>query len=181
LEPVESDAFLISPQKFPSNNQTKQKDKNKMTTKPTKAKLNKAAALIASSVDYKKYARGKYPCEPLRIAERLAEFCQATAEGRLFCIIHSVSSSGMSRNMSFFETAKMATPYSDGRKYCQLQFWELFKALGYAEGKEGFRIGGCGMDMVFATHYNVIHSARAFGLITEEQCKKLAQMTPTRF
>jgi len=154
-----------------------------MTTKPTPKKLTKAAALIAASVDYKKYARSeKYACEPLRIAERLTEFCKATAEGRMFCIIHSVSSSGMTRNMSFYETAKLNHPMIDGRKYCQLNFWSLFKALGYREAKgDGFAIGGCGMDMVFATHYNIIHSAARFGIITKEQCAKLSQMTPPHF
>jgi hypothetical protein len=153
-----------------------------MTTKPTPKKLTKAAALIAASVDYKKYARSeKYACEPLRIAERLAEFCKATAEGRMFCIIHSVSSSGMTRNMSFCETAKLQTPHNE-KKYCQLNFWSLFKALGYREAKgDGFAIGGCGMDMVFATHYNIIHSAARFGLITKKQCAKLSQMTPPHF
>ena len=148
----------------------------------TTKKLEKAAAAIAESTDYKKYVRGnKYAASPEAIAERLQEFCKATKEGRMVCVIHSVSSSGMSRNMSFHETARMGRTDRNGRKYRQLNFWAMFKALGYTEAKEGFRIGGCGMDMVFATHYNVIHSAASFGLITGAQCSTLAQMTPTRF
>ena len=147
--------------------------------KPTQKKIEKAALLIAASADYKAYARKQsYAAEPQRIAERLAEFVTATAEGRLFCVISSVSKSGMSRNMAFFETARV------GRgKYRQFNFWALFSALGYSavSNSDYFRIGGCGMNMVFATHYNVIHSAHAFGLITKEQCGKLSQMTPSYF
>ena len=157
---------------------------NTKTLTPKQTKIEKAAALIAASADYKKYAKAQfYAAEPLRIAERLAEFCKATAEGRLFCVIHSVSSSGMSRNMSFHETAKYGKKMNDGRQYGQFNFWALFSALGYqvVKDSDAFRIGGCGMNMVFNTHYNVIHSAHGFGLITKEQCSKLSQMTPSYF
>lgn len=152
--------------------------------KPSKTKIAKAAQLIAATPEYKKYAKSQsYPAEPLRIAERLAEFVTATAEGRMFCVISSVSASGMSRNMAFFETARYGNPTATGKRYGHFNFWALFKALGYTSAGETdfFRIGGCGMNMVFATHYNVIHSAEAFGLITYKQCAKLSQMTPSYF
>jgi hypothetical protein len=105
-------------------------------------------------------------------------FVKATKEGRMMCVIHSVSQSGMSRTMSFHECGK-------GRKiHGYFNFWALFKALGYREARnnrDAFIIGGCGMDMVFATHYNIINSLCQLGFISKAQCSNLEQMTPTAF
>lgn len=111
--------------------------------------------------------------------EDMSRFIQATKDGRIICIIHSVSSSGMSRTMSFHECVRYDKPLSDGRKFRYTQFWSLFKSLGHREGNDGFVISGCGMDMVFNTHYNVINVAKYSGIITAAECAKLEQMTPT--
>lgn len=116
----------------------------------------------------------------LSFLEDMERYLLATKEGRLLCIIHSVSSSGMSRTMSFHECAKYDEPLSDGRKFTYQAFRSLFKALGHREAKrEGFVIGGCGMDMIFSTHYNVINVAKHAGIITKAECSQLEQMTPT--
>jgi hypothetical protein len=62
------------------------------------------------------------------------------------------------------------------------QYTCFFKALGYSQAKnsDGFRINGCGMDMVFNTNYCIMHDLKRIGLITPEQCSKLAQETPTK-
>lgn len=129
---------------------------------------------IAKLLKKEKYATAE------SLAERMLDYVKAAREGRVICNIHSVSKSGMSRTMSFYEMAKLIHPQSDGRKYCLLNFWQLFRLLGYTPSRsgEGFSIGGCGMDMVFATNYNIIHRIHSLGGCTKEDCKDLAQRTP---
>ena len=103
-------------------------------------------------------------------------YIKASKENRIMCNIESVSKSGMSRTMSFFEMTK--NKYT--KEYGVLNFWSLYKALGYtsARNSDGFLINRCGMDMVFATHYNVIHDLKYLGFINDATCKVLSQKTP---
>jgi len=104
------------------------------------------------------------------------DYINAIKTGRMLSIIEHVSSSGMSRIIKFhsFQGGK-------GRGYYR-QYSCLFIALGYkqAKGYEGFRINGCGMDMVFHTNYSIIHNLKRLGLINNEQCSHLAQQTPVK-
>ena len=111
----------------------------------------------------------------IRNAERYIKACK---ENRIFCVIHSVSKSGMSRKLSFYES----TFNEDGRGGF-LNFSALFVALGYSDrNKDGkFTVNGCGMDMVFHTNYSIIHSLYSLGMMTIEECEILAQNTPTKF
>ena len=111
----------------------------------------------------------------IRNAERYIKACK---ENRIFCIIHSVSKSGMSRKLSF----KEANFNNEGKGYF-LNFTALFTALGYSErNKDGkFTVNGCGMDMVFHTNYSIIHNLYNLGMLTKEECDTLAQNTPTKF
>lgn len=124
--------------------------------------------------------------EPDHLAEHLQRYCKAVKQGRLFCIIHSVSSSGMNRNMSFHECAPYGYKLNNGQTHGFMNFWSMFKALGYTQARkryesDSFTVGGCGMDMVFATNYNVIHECQSLGVITKTECAKLAQMTPCTY
>lgn len=113
--------------------------------------------------------------EFLQNAERYIKACK---QRRIFCIIHSVSKSGMSRKLSFNE----AQVNQDGN--CNfLNFTALFTALGYSDrNKNGeFTVNGCGMDMVFHTNYSIIHNLYNLGILTKKECERLAQNTPTRF
>lgn len=101
-------------------------------------------------------------------------YINAIAENRMFCVIHSVSSSGMNRNLSF-----LSFNVADNRGSLR-NYHTLFELLGYKEGKEGFKISGCGMDMVFATNYNNIRDFERLGMISKEDSKRLQQMTPNR-
>ena len=102
----------------------------------------------------------------------LASYIKAIKQRRMFCVIDSVSSSGMSRNIHF---------HSFEKKYFR-QYWTLFKVLGYTETKNNsFRIGGCGMDMIFYTNYNNIHTLYHLGFIDKKTCDSLSQMTPCTF
>ena len=104
-------------------------------------------------------------------------YIKAIKSGRMLCIIESVSTSGMSRVIKFnsCEFHKERCNYR--------QYWSLFKTLGYREAKnsrDGFRINGCGMDMVFNTNYNIMHDFKNLGIITKEECAHLAQQTPVK-
>jgi len=104
-------------------------------------------------------------------------YIEAIRTGRMVCVIKSVSKSGMSRVLSF-HSCEIEEPRAWYRQYnC------LFIALGYKENrnKEGFTISGCGMDMIFATNYNIIHRLTSLGLLDKGDCDTLAQMTPTNF
>ena len=99
-------------------------------------------------------------------------YIKACKEHRLICSIGSVSSSGMSRTMKFLEM-----PKNGGYL---MNFFNLFEITGHHKVKDSdyFRITGCGMDMVFATNYNLIHEFYWLGFITKKTCDKLAQQTP---
>lgn len=104
-------------------------------------------------------------------------YINAINEGRMFCVIYRISSSGMSRNLSF---QSCETDANNGG-YWFSNYNCLFKSLGYKEAKEGFRIGGCGVNMIFDTNYSIIHDLKRIGLIDKESCDILAQKTPTTF
>lgn len=102
-------------------------------------------------------------------------YIQSVKQNRMMCNIHSVSRSGMSRNLRFFEM--------DGNKkegYRIYTFYAFFLSLGFKKvnDNDAFRIYGCGMDMVFHTNYTIIHELHHLGFLSKKQCAKLAQKTP---
>jgi hypothetical protein len=105
-------------------------------------------------------------------------YINAINERRMCNVIKSVSSSGMSRVLKFqsFEIYK-EKDNQNGKGYFR-NYYTLFKQLGYQETKEGFRVNGCGMDMIFHTNYSIIHDLHRLGFINEADCRKLAQLTP---
>ncbi len=110
--------------------------------------------------------------------EQAKRYISATKEGRMLCIIESVSSSGMSRKLRFLSVEQNKT---GKKRYNYCNFWSLFKHLGYSEARndrQNFTIHGCGMDMVFNTHYNIIHKLHRLGFINRKECDKLAQDKP---
>lgn len=104
-------------------------------------------------------------------------YVEAIRTGRMICIVKSVSKSGMSRVLSF-HSCEVGNERAWYRQYnC------FFIALGYKESrsKEGFTVSGCGMDMTFATNYNIIHRLTSLDLLDKSECESMAQMTPTNF
>lgn len=103
-------------------------------------------------------------------------YIKAIKEGRMLCVIPSVSNSGMSRQIKFLECSKGKTQYH------YYNFFGLFTSLGFRKaGKYGdcVSVSGCGMDMIFATNYEIIHMLHRLGFISRVQCENLAQQTPT--
>lgn len=105
------------------------------------------------------------------------KYILAIKERRMLCNIKSVSSSGMSRVLAFHSCEKS----SQKNQFWYRQYNCLFICLGYSEKNNGFNISGCGMDMIFATNYNVIHSFKRMGIINDKECSFLAQQTPVNF
>lgn len=101
------------------------------------------------------------------------DYIKAINERSMLCVIKSVAKSGMSRVLAFHS-------YQGG--YYR-QYNNLFTVLGFKESasRNGFRISGCGMDMVFHTNYIIMHKLCSLGYITKEECDVLAQQTPTCF
>ena len=98
------------------------------------------------------------------------DYIKAIKERSMLCVIKSVSKSGMSRVLAFHS-------YQGGS---YRQYNNLFTVLGFKEStsRNGFKIGGCGMDMIFHTNYTIIHKLCSLGYITKEECNVLAQQTP---
>lgn len=103
-------------------------------------------------------------------------YLKAIKEGRIICSIGSVSKSGMSRTMKF-----LSCEGSIKNGFHYRNYWFFFSQLGFTEinNSDYFRIGGCGMDMVFHTNYTIIHQLQRLGFISKKECSKLAQMTPS--
>lgn len=103
------------------------------------------------------------------------KWISAIKTGSMLCIIKSVSSSGMSRNMAFNSCEKTKT----GCYY--RQYLRFLEAIGQRVNyvKYVIVVSGCGMDMVFHTNYTIIHQLHRMGFTNKVDCDKLSQMTPT--
>lgn len=100
-------------------------------------------------------------------------YIKAIKENRMFCIIKSVSSSGMSRKIAFYSTER--------NKNTHTNYILLFNKLGYKESRNNygyFIVNGCGMDMIFHTHNSIIKDLNRLGFISKKQCEILVQQTP---
>ena len=134
-------------------------------------------AALLKRYNSKNMNRYTYEVTPEDFIDHAKRYIKATKEGRMVCSIGSVSSSGMSRTMKFVEMAKNTyTP----NKFQLLNFYQFFDILGHTKvrGSDYFRVSGCGMDMVFATNYNIIRELHGLGLLNKPSCRKLEQETP---
>ena len=97
-------------------------------------------------------------------------YIKAVQSGRINYKVMSVARSGMSRTISIssFE-GKMSQGYY--RTYTS-----MLEALGYNLNDNGdAKITGCGMNMLFATNYNIIHSLHKMKFISKAKRDILAQ------
>ena len=97
-------------------------------------------------------------------------YIKAVQSGRISYKVMSVARSGMSRTISIssFE-GKMSQGYY--RTYTS-----MLEALGYKLNDNGdAKITGCGMNMLFATNYNIIHSLHKMKFISKAKRDILAQ------
>lgn len=138
-------------------------------------KSEKISSLIAANKELSKKIESNCYYSVDQFISDANRYIKAIEQGRMFCIIDSVSKSGMSRVLRFVE-------WSKGQKnYNFMNFYAFFGALGFIESGDGFRISGCGMDMVFHTNYSIIHKLHKLGFIDMKKRDVLAQRTPTTF
>ena len=100
-------------------------------------------------------------------------YIKALKSGRLQYRAISVSSSGMSRDIliSSFEGSMTKGYYRN--------YTNMLKVLGFnfaSKYSSEIRVKGCGMNMLFATNYNIIHTFKDINLISKKQCEILSQM-----
>jgi hypothetical protein len=67
---------------------------------------------------------------------------------KVYCVLRSVSSSGMSRSISFYSHTR------DGLQYLDGHIANVLTSVT-RDRKEGLRVSGCGMDMGFHVVYNL--------------------------
>ncbi len=141
------------------------------STKTILANIESHSYGIGKAIDKQKY----YSRE--NFISDVKSYIKAIKEGRMINNIHSVSGSGMSRVISFHSCEKN----NRTKSFYYRQYVSLFRALGYSKGNNdyNFRISGCGMDMIFHTNYTNIHVFKRLGFLTDVECSKLCQMTPT--
>ena len=120
----------------------------------------------------------KFCTNDIESLKRGAEaYINASSKGSLCCVIKSVSKSGMSRKLDFISIEKIndseCSPY---------YFGYFLGLLGYRNVSNYYdtsvTVRGCGMDMVFHTHYKIINILCDFGFITESERDLLKQKTP---
>jgi len=141
-----------------------------------KRKLNTAE--IEHLVSKFNKTQSYYPLDTQTFNDHAERYIKACREYGLICNIESVSRSGMSRTLCFYQMSK-GKDHNGKPRYYVSQFWTLFKILGFRESKGGnFVISGCGMDMVFATNYDIVHKLYNLGFIGSKECDVLAQRTP---
>ena len=106
------------------------------------------------------------------------DYIKAAKQGRALCFIESISNMG-NLKLKFMSCEKNKTRGD----YYYRNYFSMFQALGYKEaGRTGyFKISFGNMDMVFNTHYNIIHTFKRLGFISKSECDALCQKTPSRF
>lgn len=100
-------------------------------------------------------------------------YIKALKSGRLQYRVTNVSKSGMSRDIliSSYEGSMNKGYY---RNYTL-----MLEVLGYkfaSKYSSEIKVNGCGMNMLFATNYNIIHTFKRIGLINQKSCDVLAQL-----
>jgi hypothetical protein len=100
-------------------------------------------------------------------------YIKALKSGRLQYRVTHVSSSGMSRNIliSSYEGTMTKGHYRN--------YKHVLLILGYKFAdrySNDIKVNGCGMNMLFATNYNIIHTFYNIGLINKKQCEILSQL-----
>lgn len=92
------------------------------------------------------------------LLKELKEITKHLKDKKIIASVEHVSSSGMSRIISFH--------YVDKRNnYLYNLNYKISKILGYTLTDKGVRVGGCGMDMIFHCLYSINSLALHYGVI----------------
>lgn len=98
-------------------------------------------------------------------------YIKAVESGRIRYTVLSVSSSGMSRQIAISSYEGTMT------KGYYRNYYSFLIALGHRFNKDrdGIVASGCGMNMLFATNYNIIGHLKSMGLVSDKKAKTLQQ------
>ena len=99
-------------------------------------------------------------------------YIKAVKSGRILYDVVSVAKSGMSRTIKITSCEKAGK-----NQYYYRQYQAMLSVLGESVVRYSYtiRVRGCGMNMLFATNYNLMHKFRRLGFISKKQCKVLEQ------
>ena len=101
----------------------------------------------------------KNTTEKIAALKQLKDIMKKCKDKKCFAIVTHVSNSGMSRNIHFMAITKRGDMYNlDG-------FIHRITGYSFSSNYEGLRIGGCGMDMIFNTLYNLNSYALMYNVI----------------
>ena len=102
------------------------------------------------------------------------DYIKMTKEQAIICQIKHVNTNNTSRVLCYTGI------YKKNGLYKYRNFNGLMETLGYKYSKNysGYLVKGCGMDMNFSTHYDIISSFKELGLLTAEQAGSLRSNKP---
>ena len=102
----------------------------------------------------------------------IQDYIKALKEGRLQYLVMNVSQSGMNRNILI----QSCEQNKSNNNFYFRQYSRMFEMLNYKLDKDyNIRVVGCGMNMLFATNYNLIHTFKNMNIISENEAVILAQ------
>lgn len=102
----------------------------------------------------------------------IQSYIKALKEGRLQYLVMNVSPNGMNRSILIQSCEQNKT----NNNFYFRQYSRMFEMLGYKLNKDYYiRVSGCGMNMLFATNYNLIHTFKNMNIISDLECEILAQ------
>ena len=102
----------------------------------------------------------------------IQDYIKALKEGRLQYLVMNVSASGMSRSILIQSCEQNKT----NNNFYFRQYSRMFEMLGYKLNKDYYiRVLGCGMNMLFATNYNLIHIFKNMNIISATEAETLEQ------
>ena len=99
-------------------------------------------------------------------------YIKALKSGLLQYRVTNVSKSGMSRDI-FIQSYEGTMTQGYFRTY-----FNMLLVLGYKEASKysnDIKVNGCGMNMLFATNYDIVRDFKIMGFIKDKECKLLSQ------
>ena len=110
----------------------------------------------------------------------LESYYHAATNGTLLYNVANVSNNGMSRTIKISYLKKSES----SNRYFVYNFWSMLKCLGFRMSRKyesAVCFSGCGMDMVFDTHYRICSCMQTLGMIDEEEFRVISQTSVNRF
>lgn len=104
-------------------------------------------------------------------------YLRAVKERRISYTVDTVSKSGLSRTLVI--TSCERSRWEGKISYHYRQYNTMLQAMGYSVKRgyrDSIRVFGCGMNMLFATNYDIVWSLHRLGFISRKQCDVLCQI-----